>query len=56
MQSIEQFIKVKTYHLRHIYSEGYYVSSIVLLWQIQVQVDFVRSKRFGQSLVLGGYM
>ena len=30
MQSIEQFIKVKTYHLRHIYSEGFYVSPIVL--------------------------
>ena len=30
MQSIEQFIKVKTYHLGHIYSEGFYVSSKVL--------------------------
>ena len=32
MQSIEQFIKEKTYHLGHvyIYSEGFYVSSEVL--------------------------
>ena len=27
MQSIEQFIEVKTDHLGHIYSEGFYVSS-----------------------------
>ena len=30
MQSIEQFIKVKTDHLGHIYSEGFYESSKVL--------------------------
>ena len=30
MQSVEQFIKVKTDHFGHMYSEGLYVSSKVL--------------------------
>ena len=48
---------MNTDHLGPMYSEIFYVSSKVYnIANVQVQVDFVRNKRGGQSLVLGGYI